>query len=222
MSLVGNDEPSKPRVILYFAQDNGDVAKNFATRMRTADKVDVTLVWSSAFRDETSVLGGVGAIVLEVGCRGVDRIAELYNQYSPDTEIHYMNRDGSWLKDDEGNIAEGVEPSKEVDADPADVPGALDLDPKTTAALEALAKQEAEKQQEADDADEDKTDVEQSAVQTETSAGDTPGGDGTAVVPEGTDGPVPVATDDDVNGSEPAADVSTEGTAREEEQPQSD
>jgi hypothetical protein len=100
MAVVGNEqEESRPLVLLYFDYKNGDVAKDFAGRMRIADHARVTLVWSMNFKSEADVLGGVAAIVIERDCAQHAMIAQCYRSFSPDTEIHYMTSDGQWDND---------------------------------------------------------------------------------------------------------------------------
>lgn len=101
MAIVGSGKVSKPRVILYFHQTNGDVAKDFAGRMRISDNVDVTLVWENQFRSEADVIGGVGAIVIEEDVDNAELIKRCYGKWSPDTEIHCMTEDGQWKEDAE-------------------------------------------------------------------------------------------------------------------------
>jgi hypothetical protein len=96
---------------------SGDVAKDFAGRMRINDGVIATLVWANRFLGEGDVMGGIAAVVIEEGCPNADVIESCYRQWSPDSEIHYMTPDGQWKKNADEESDQPGQPAAKAEAD---------------------------------------------------------------------------------------------------------
>lgn len=143
MSIEGKPDGSKKRVVVYFDQQYGDVAKDFAGRMRITDHVDCTLVQSNQFKGSDSLAYGVGAVVIQEGCPNGDVIQATYAAESPDTEIHYMTNEGTWVganEDEDGSVQADDTGDQEPDQ-PAVAAVQTEADTPTDTAAEVEAEQ---------------------------------------------------------------------------------
>ena len=101
MPILTTDAPVKNHVIVYFEKGN-EYVKDFASRMRNNDPVEVSLCWSRQFNIEE--VTKADAIVIEQGCVKADTIEKAYRRvYGDSIEIHMMTPEGEWPTHDEVN-----------------------------------------------------------------------------------------------------------------------
>jgi len=77
-SNVFNAEAPKKRVVIYFQERSGDMAKALANRLRANDPLEVVLTWGVNIHSEQDILGGIAAVLIAQGPPNGAMIAQYY------------------------------------------------------------------------------------------------------------------------------------------------
>ncbi len=97
---MADDKEAKRLVTaLYFVRTKGAAYKELASRVR-AEKVKTILVWANHFKGPESLIPGVNAVIIHTGAHNSDMIANAYESFGNNVEIHFADDAGEFVEQD--------------------------------------------------------------------------------------------------------------------------
>ncbi len=120
---MADDKEAKRLVTaLYFVRTKGAAYKELASRVR-AEKVKTILVWANHFKGPESLIPGVNAVIIHTGAHNADMIANAYESFGNNVEIHFADDAGEFVEhgsQDDSNTEEIVQTDSAVQDEAAD------------------------------------------------------------------------------------------------------